>query len=288
MNSSARWLPSARDAGDADAAKLALGELLFGGLDGDAGWVELARSVVHELSLADGLAELDLRAVKPHILRANVGHPHPKCQADLGLVDPHGHLPRPGAAALGGDDSHDPSFVGRSRREPAHLLRAAGTEAQRRAVFAAPNRLGGESGGPEGRIASFADLGQREVDRLVDSLEALLGDPPSERALSGQRRLHPDDQPRSLGVRLPPQVATGQGVGIARDLARMLRIGDAIRAALLLIAAPGRQGRSDCEAEDATAHPRKPHEEGLPDLVARSTLPVRPSTGWLPVESRPL
>jgi hypothetical protein len=40
-------------------------------------------------------------------------------------------------------------------------------------------------------------------------------------------------------MRLAPQVATGQGVGIARDLAGVLRIRYAARGALF-VAAPGR------------------------------------------------
>ena len=116
---------SARDAGDSDAAKPALRELLLGGLNGDAEWVEPACSVIRDPPLAGRFTERDLGAVKPHVVWAGVGPSHPKRQPDLGLVQPHGDLPGAGAAAVGGDEPNDPSVVGHPRREPAHLLGAA-------------------------------------------------------------------------------------------------------------------------------------------------------------------
>lgn len=61
--------------------------------------------------LPTGFTERDLGAVKPHVVRAAVGHSHPKRQADLRRVQPHGDFPGAGGAAVGGDEPNDPAVV---------------------------------------------------------------------------------------------------------------------------------------------------------------------------------
>jgi hypothetical protein len=63
-----------------------------------------ARPVVDRLLLADGLAEFDLRAVKPHILRADLGDSQPKRYSPVNRRSPSSgpRLERkPGAFAFG-------------------------------------------------------------------------------------------------------------------------------------------------------------------------------------------
>lgn len=85
---------------------------------------------------------------------------------------------------MSGHELNHSSGTAHARREPADLLGAPGTDAQIRPVPARPHPLDRKPRGPERRVATIADLGQREVNALVGSLESLLRDPIPERARS--------------------------------------------------------------------------------------------------------
>jgi hypothetical protein len=85
---------------------------------------------------------------------------------------------------VSGHELNHSSGTAHARREPADLLGAPGTDAQIRPVPARPHPLDRKPRGPERRVATIADLGQREANALVGSLESLLRDPIPESARS--------------------------------------------------------------------------------------------------------
>jgi hypothetical protein len=128
--------PEVSDAGHSDATELPLREPCLGDPDGHVEWVELTRSVIHDLPLADRLTEVDFSAVKPHVPGGRFGNSQAKRESNLSVI--HAHLQLRGARAggMGGDELDNSSGAGDAGREPAHLLGAVGTDTQVRPIGA--------------------------------------------------------------------------------------------------------------------------------------------------------
>jgi hypothetical protein len=134
-------------------------------------------------------------------------------------------------------------------------------------IPALPNRLNREPRRLERRRPSLARLTQRPVHAPADAILRHARDAPSECRLARERELCPDHQLLAVGMpALPGQVAAGEGVRIAGDLARVLRVRCAAHVVLILAAAHrdrADRGKPGGEPQPALREPH-PHETDDP------------------------